>query len=348
MARRLRVLHLPFNMASVMHNNVVAQRAIGLDARGYILEEHSSIVDSSGLSLIPRLPSVARYAWLARKFMWADIVHWYWWETVLPRGRDLGLLRRLGKPCVVEWMGSDIRDHQLELVENPFYRRLWQEDADFRDQCQRMCQSYGAQERFMHVGAWSLAHPGMVQYLIPAARTHSRVVMRGLDISKISLPRDRVQCDPPIVVHAPSRRAGKGTRYVLEAVDRLRAQGGVFEFRLIEGLEHGQALAEIAKADVFVDQMIVGDYGVASIEAMAMGVPTICFVKDSIVPRYPAEPPIVNATIDSLPTVLGNLLADRGRRHSLGLRSREYVERHHDIKEVANSMKAIYTSVIGK
>jgi hypothetical protein len=74
----------------------------------------------------------------------------------------------------------------------------------------------------------------------------------------------------PLIVHAPSIRANKGTTYVLEAVDILRKKSIEFDFELIEGKPNDYVLARLLAADILIDQ--TGPwFGRLGMEAFALG-----------------------------------------------------------------------------
>src|SRR5262249_3705904 len=75
------------------------------------------------------------------------------------------------------------------------------------------------------------------------------------------------------VVHAPNHRAYKGTRYLVDAVEQLRAEGVPIELDLVEGKPLAEARAAYERADVIADQFLIGAYALFSIEGMALGKP---------------------------------------------------------------------------
>src|SRR5204862_6492338 len=77
------------------------------------------------------------------------------------------------------------------------------------------------------------------------------------------------------IAHAPSKRAVKGTDDVLAAVDSLRARGAPVELDLIEGVPNREACLRYAAADIVIDQLRVGWYGVLAVEAMARAKPVV-------------------------------------------------------------------------
>ena len=60
------------------------------------------------------------------------------------------------------------------------------------------------------------------------------------------------------IVHAPSDRLVKGTRYVLEAVNQLQAEGIPVELSLIENMSHSEARRAYERADLLIDQLLAG------------------------------------------------------------------------------------------
>ena len=77
------------------------------------------------------------------------------------------------------------------------------------------------------------------------------------------------------MLHAPSRRIVKGTKYILDAVEELKSEGLKFDFKMVEGMKNSDAKELYRTADIVVDQLRIGWYGVLAVEAMALGKPVI-------------------------------------------------------------------------
>ncbi|MEW2461062.1 glycosyltransferase [Microbacterium sp. K41] len=117
------------------------------------------------------------------------------------------------------------------------------------------------------------------------------------------------------VAHAPSVSVIKGTHLIRDTLERLQAEG-VIELDLIQGVPTAQMPDRFAAADVVIDQLRIGSYGVAACEALASG----CIVVGHLSERVRAtvreetglEPPIVEATPDTIEGVLRELAAHDG------------------------------------
>jgi glycosyltransferase involved in cell wall biosynthesis len=145
----------------------------------------------------------------------------------------------------------------------------------------------------------------------------------------------------PLVVHAPSNRERKGTAHVEEACAALDV-----DLEVVHGLTHEQAVDVYKRADLVVDQLNAGWYGLFAIEAMALGKPVVTFLHDEAVRRtedaFGVEVPIANATKETLADVLRRLVEDADERRRRALASRAYVEAVHDDEKAADRLLALY------
>ncbi len=135
-------------------------------------------------------------------------------------------------------------------------------------------------------------------------------------------PEPRPPDPRPLVVHAPTARTIKGTHHLLAAADALRAEGVDFDLELVEGRTQAEARQVYARADLLVDQLMLGWYGGLAVESMALGVPVIAHVRAADlehVPRaFARELPIIDATPASIHDVLRTWLVERRERAAGG------------------------------
>ena len=137
------------------------------------------------------------------------------------------------------------------------------------------------------------------------------------------------------VGHAPTHRAVKGTKYVLEAINELRERGWPIELVLVEGLSNADARKVYQSVDVLVDQLLVGWYGGLAVELMALGKPVIAFIRHADLVHVPHEMvsdlPIFEATRETLSQQLLRMVQMSDTDwESAQRRSRRYVEKWHD------------------
>ena len=157
--------------------------------------------------------------------------------------------------------------------------------------------------------------------------------------------------DGPVrIAHASNHRGVKGTEFLIDAVDRLRAEGYEIELTLIEGRPNAEALALIADCDLYVDQLIAA-YALAAIEAMALGKVVLSPIEQTpayvLFRRYSylAECPIVPATPETVADVLRELVGRRDEWPALGRAGRSFVERRHSFEAAQELWQAVYRRI---
>lgn len=170
-----------------------------------------------------------------------------------------------------------------------------------------------------------------------------------VDVEKLQPQPPRTE-GPIRIAHAANHRGVKGTEFLLDAVARLRREGHEIELDVIEGVSNEVALGRIARADLFVDQLVVG-YALAALEGMALGKVVVSAIERT--PDYELfrtysyldECPIVPATQRDIYDVLRSLIARRPEWPEIGARSRDYVERRHSFDSHAEMFEAIYDRI---
>jgi glycosyltransferase involved in cell wall biosynthesis len=121
------------------------------------------------------------------------------------------------------------------------------------------------------------------------------------------------------------------------------------ELDIVEGLPHKQAIERYARADIVVDQLNAGWYGLFAIEAMALGKPVVTFLHEDAVrlseQAFGLRLPLVPASRETLTEVLRRLAEDAAERRRVGEESRAYVEQVHDADRVAERLLEIYAAL---
>jgi hypothetical protein len=307
--RPLRVVHCPVNTAGIPWTNVQALRRRGVDARLVVFNRYRLHPEADrSLDLRGGLARRQLRQWreLVRLLPRTDVFHFVFGLTLVPQSLQFPLLRALGKKSVLHWLGSDIRGKPPAEL------------------------AYGRKAGAQVVGSYDAIR------WVPDAE----VIPPGIDLTELETapPSDRGR---PLIVHAPSSRRRKGTEHVTAACEALDA-----ELEIVEGLHHDEALERYRAADIVVDQLNAGWYGVFAIECMALGKPVVTFLHDEAVRRteeaFGVEVPLVSATAETLRERLRPLVADTAERRRIGAASRAYVEHVHDVERIADRLLDLY------
>ena len=350
----MKVLHLPNNIASQISVTVRALRAIGVKARGLVLN-NAVVQDTAGLETYV-VDKHAKNPWLRwrqkctwnRAFLqaiaWADVVHWYSSARALRWNLDLRYVKVMRRARVVEFWGTEIRNPEVARRDNPFMEEFYASQPDYATERTMKCAR--TQARFARYGFECLT-PGeeIPTYVDRDLFPHCYPTRQRVLLDEYPFVCPRVDNDCPLVVHLPSNKSRKGTETVLNAVERLKGKCR-FEFRLVHGVPKREAFDILKQADVVLDQFLLGDHGLAAVESMAMGKPTVCYIKPSLLRRYPEDFAIIPADTGNLVDVLETLLTDAGKRNEIGTKSRAYVEKHHNALKVAQHLVQIYEQLL--
>jgi hypothetical protein len=299
-------------VAGIPWTNVQALRRKGVDAQ-LVVVERQKLHPEADRSLDRPTGFWHRQAvqWpeFLRLLPSTDVFHFYFGWTLVPRKLTWPLLKGARRRSVLHFLGSDIRGKSPEELRY----------------------AHGADARI--VGSYDALR------WMPDAE----VVPPGLDLRAYTPapPEDRPR---PVVLHAPSSRGRKGTEHVVAACEGLDV-----ELDIVEGLPHDEARGRYERADIVVDQLNAGWYGIFALEAMALGKPVLSYLRDEAVQeterQLGVDVPIVPVTKDTLRDRLSELASDSERRRRIGAASRAYVEQAHDADRGADRLIEIYESL---
>jgi glycosyltransferase involved in cell wall biosynthesis len=333
----MRILHAPSNIA-----NQAWLMAEGLRARGHHVEVWHYGTPSFDFPVDRVIEQDNGPATYIRTLVEAlqedfDVVHFHYARSLLPARAhlpwywDLPVWRALDKKVFFTFHGSDVRlrSHHAEDDEWSYYRF-----ADVPCDEERIASQLAVIRGYAHtltVGSvLDLAY-------VPDALYVPRLV----DTERLRvIPASRRQ--RPVLLHAPSKRATKGTEFVLSAVSTLQERGVAFDLDLVEGVSHSELMSRYASADIIVDQLLTGEIGVASLEAMALGRVSVARLRQEVLDQHP-DLPVVHSQPDTLPDVLQGLLEAPTRREELAARGRAFVEANHDHRVVAQLLEELYS-----
>ena len=90
-----------------------------------------------------------------------------------------------------------------------------------------------------------------------------------------------------------------------------------------------------------MDNLLLGDVEVSSLEAMALGKPVVTRIRDEVRLAHP-DLPVVNADPDTFVGAVTPLLDDAALRHRLGEQGRAFVERTNAAEVVAAKLVELY------
>lgn len=234
-----------------------------------------------------------------------DIFHFHF-SSILPFGIDVPIWKILKKKVIIHHHGSDIRYKGEPKMYSKFSDKIFVSTPDLLE--------------WSPDAIWIPNPINLEKYPYIGVKDDSNVVN---------------------IVHAPSRRKTKGTEYVIKAIKMLKNEGYKINLILIENMPHEKAIEYYKRADIVIDQLIIGWYGVFSIECMALGKPVCVYIREDLKSYLPFMP-VVDISPQRLRDDLQVLIEDYKLREIIGRKGRKYVEQVHDANKVTKKVIKLY------
>lgn len=250
------------------------------------------------------------------------------WETFLPDHSDLKILKEHNKKIISVFVGDDARWYygmKQEFEMYGMHPAEYDTDYDYSiiglESHLSLIRNAEKYSDFM----FSRLDQGQL-HLKPYYRWNMMVHSANF----IDKPSQREK--KPVVAHAPSYRAVKGTSYILNVFKKLREEGIEFEEVLIENVPNDKALQMYSNADIVIDQMFLPGAGKLSTEALACGTIVMSNMSyDKYPQNTPEDCPIIDVNPDTLYLKLKELILNYEFRKEHAKKGRPYVEKHLDV-----------------
>lgn len=281
-----------------------------------------------------------------------DIYHFKFGQSLLPWNLDLPFLSLLGKKMVMHFHGSDLRD--MRRFKKDKFNALMVKKLGYSwlKECYKHC-------RYLWVNLWTdkivVSTPDLLEFapeaeFIPEIAPQTRISAGKLSDVRYQLSDKKSEngqrkTQNLVIMHAPSHRGIKGTEFVVEAVEKLFEEGAEIELELVENVPADEIGNYYRRADIVVDQMLIGSYGVVAVEAMLAGKPVVCYIRKDLVKKYPEDLPVISANPDDIYDVLKVLVSHKDRLAKLGEKGQKFVNEFHNPQKIAEKWEKIYKAL---
>lgn len=315
-------------------DNFLSREWKRLKALSYVFQDWDAVHFNFGTSLFIQEPFEATPSLIRNLFRkgYAGYLNFMQWF-------ELSLLKWRRIPMFVQYQGDDARQGEF-CLKNFKITAATQVGADYyndRTDAQKRIQ-IGRMAKFCSK-IYGL-NPDLL-YVLPKGTEF-------LPYSHISFEEweahyTQTKNRPLRIGHAPSNRKGKGTDFVISALEELKAEGYEFEFVLIEGVSNAEAKLIYQGIDVLVDQLFFGWYGGLAVEAMALGKPVLVYLREEDLKFIPKEMkeelPFINVHSGSIKEGLKYVMdMPREELVELAKKSRTFVLKWHDPIAIASRL----------
>ncbi len=339
----LKVFHGLVNYGSQAGLFAKTLRANGIEALSVsVKDKYKRFVDIEINEGITDVNSFFNYFFnFFRKIYWFthyNTFHFYFGSTLFPWQIDLPFYKFFGKKVVMEYLGYDVQlyefsIHKYEITNVRFYK---DHNSSIKFDTLKL-KRLGFETKYI---VKQFVCAPYISEFVPS----SAVLPLGIDLKEYQYSPKEIEDNKIVILHAPTSRDNKGTSYILNAIELLITEGYNIELELVENLSHADLKLKYASCDLMIDQILAGWYGTASIEAMAIGRPVICFLRESYFEfiNYGDDIPIINADPNNIYAVLKRILDKKEILPDLGKKSRAFVENVHDINVICKNLINFY------
>lgn len=326
-------------IANQMHTIVEALKKMGEDAKAinyypsYIGYKSDMLMDINSFSSLKEANEATKQ--LASKIIDdVDVFHYHFGTSLVLDGSDLPVLKELNKKVVMHHWGSDVRMYSQAVKLNPFVKvKSLNEDA-IKGNLERLAK---------YIDTCIVSDYELYEY-VKGYYSNLIMIPQVIDLSHFNQVDETNSNKRITIVHAPTSPEVKGTVHILEAIELLQSNYD-FDFKLIQGMAFEEVKKAYAQADIIIDQILIGSYGLCSIENMALGKPVICYISEFMKEKYPKELPIISANPTNIKDTIEFLLNNRECLDEIGNKSREYAKKYHDINKFKKKFIDLYQVV---
>lgn len=273
---------------------------------------------------------------LTKEFLsYYDVFHFHFGTSLTLDWSDFPLYQSSGKPLLMQHWGSDVRIFSKATELNPYALVKNKNEYQIKTSLTRLS------ENIQNCVVFDME---LYQY-VKDFYENVHIIPSMINLEHYKPKKKTSPNKKALIVHAPTSPAIKGTHYILEAIESLKDKYD-FDFRLVKGLSHEEAMRIYRDADLIIDQLHIGSYGLFAVEAMAMGKPVICWISDFMRAHYPSNLPIIVANPDTIKETIEYALNNFDILPGIGEKGRLYVETNHDMIKNSQKMLSLYQSLL--
>ncbi|GGE05088.1 glycosyltransferase [Psychroflexus salis] len=346
---KLKVFHGLFNYGTQAGLFARELRRKNIYAKSYVIEDNSKRVNDNqlklGVNFFDRLFfKLINFLKLIYAFFKYNTFHFYFGKTLLPYQIDLPFYRYFKKVVIMEYLGNDIRHYEwiikrYKLENGHIFVKNKSHDSRIKSRLKN---------EFKYIDYSLCCLPTHMEFSKQFGFEVNELLPISLDFNDFEFtPILNLENRKIRILHAPTHRVFKGTNYIENAIEDLQKDGYQIDFKIIENVTHAELQKYYKWCDIYIDQISVGWYGTAALEAMAYGKVACAFI-DKIYLKYlpkNIKSPVFNIEKSNLKKNLKYLLDNKKDLHRWGLESRNFVHNNHSISKTSDRLISLYLNL---
>lgn len=261
------------------------------------------------------------------------------WDSLLPDYSDLEKIRSAGKKIIFIFCGDDVRWYFASKQE---FESLGMHPIEYDS-------SYFYGKRGLEFRLRRIAYAERYANLIYSKREQAQLQSRPffhwrMTVDPSEYPvGDFHSRNVPLIVHAPSNQAVKGTKYVMRAIENLKKRNVHINFKLIQNMNAEEVRRILQQADLVIDQLFIPGGGRLTTESLSVGAEVMTYMNYGVYDQgigYQKQPtcPILDAGIDNIENRLYEFIETFSQASSKAHLNNHYVKEHLDVRKICRQM----------
>jgi len=333
------VLHISYMVHIPYYTTRLLRRYGGLKADYLAVGSQSPWWDKYDYHFTPRWPPMP---WDELYFFWKvvakyEIVHCHFGMSFSVTGWDLAILKRMGRKIVVHYRGCEVRDPEKLRARSPELNICQQCDYNglvCREGKPRVARAEKYGDLFL------VTTPDMKDF-VPGA---IHFPFFAPDLPEVR-ERTRAVGRPFKIVHVTNHPGIEGTPLIERAIESLKRQGFAIDFVFLRGVPPERVIEEMRDADLSIGKMKMGYYANAQIESMALGVPTITWVRPDLMTDEIARSGFILCGVGELEETLRFYLTHPEELEKKRKLARSSILALHDNERLVGELTRLYRSL---
>lgn len=346
----MKILHAPNNITNA------PKKIADLERRnGFLSDSISTKIREGGGNggpshfnskdnLISKVLFRLKYLYLA--IFYYDVLNFHAGASLLPRNLDLPVYKLFGKKVIMHYYGSEVRLMKELKKINPYSSLLEEDEKNHPDLDRYKIQRMQYHNKYVDFAIAPREFSFFVKKIYPKEKVIENIWCGNILEDQDNLLKkgyDYKQNRVPLIVHCPTNKITKGTKYVLKVVENLQFKGIKFKFKLVANLNQEELLKLMAnEVDIVLDQFLVGSYANICFEAMSLGKLVFCYVNKELHIHSTDDYPLVNSNLDDLESELERYILDfdlRRKQASLGM---DFVKKRLNKRKMIDNLNKLY------
>ncbi len=273
-------------------------------------------------------------------------VHCHALATLTGSRDELRMIRLAGRGLVAHFRGDDVRRKAPTLAAAPGLNCC--QECDYpKEVCDNLPDAL-RDEAFRHAHRHLVTTPDLLDSVPARLRPRfEHFPFLAPPVAKIvGPPRQRGYRDKTTwrIHHSTNHEGIDGTRFIRDAVRRLAAEGRCVELVEARQIPFQENLRLLDTCDLAVGKLRMGYYANAQVEALALGIPVLCYVRPEFLAALP-DCPIIVTRPDTVYERILWCLDHPEELEALAARGPTFVRAHHDPGTLARRLGALYAAI---